>query len=227
MHQLLLVLLSLSCSTVFSVPLQGSGTYLSFCFLSIWLCDQLRWLSSHFTRFSSFCWLSPCLVVWLRLGDLFVSQNPRGVFVSQSPRQILKRSSDLSSPVVGLHSVGRLTFGWFCWVWLGTGEFLQSQVPSPQAFTPFEGGVYCLVPEAPRKGECHQGRRYFWPCRTRVGFGPVTGPSLKTALCHIRALVGRMINNQILNCGYTICSYGQISIFCTIPSGSPCLLIHV
>ena len=39
-------------------------------------------------------------------------------------------------------------------------------------------------------------RRYFWPYQTRVGFGPATGPTLKTALCHIRALVGRMINNQ-------------------------------
>ena len=61
---------------------------------------------------------------------------------------------------------------------------------SPQAFTPFGGGCYCLAPEAPQKGECRQGRKYFWPCRTRVGFGPATGHTLKTALCHIRALVG-------------------------------------
>ena len=27
-----------------------------------------------------------------------------------------------------------------------------------------------------------------------LGFGPVTGPTLKTALCHIRMLVGRRIN---------------------------------
>ena len=27
---------------------------------------------------------------------------------------------------------------------------------------------------------------------------------------------------KILGCAYTICSYGQISISCTIPSGSPC-----
>ena len=44
--------------------------------------------------------------------------------------------------------------------------------------------------------ECQRGRRYFWPCRARAGFGPATGPTLKTALCHIRALVRRMINNQ-------------------------------
>ena len=29
-----------------------------------------------------------------------------------------------------------------------------------------------------------------------MGFGPATGPTLKTALCHIRALVGSMIKNQ-------------------------------
>ena len=30
-----------------------------------------------------------------------------------------------------------------------------------------------------------------------MGFGPATGPTLKNALCHIRALVGRMINNGV------------------------------
>ena len=58
----------------------------------------------------------------------------------------------------------------------------------PRLIPPSGGWVYCL---APQKGECRRGRRYFWPCRTRVGFGPATGPNLKTALCHIRALVGR------------------------------------
>ena len=74
---------------------------------------------------------------------------------------------------------------------LGTGEFLR-----PQGATPPGYWVYCLAPEAPQKGECRRGRRYFWPCRTRVGFGPATEPTLKTALRHIRALVGHMINNQ-------------------------------
>ena len=27
-----------------------------------------------------------------------------------------------------------------------------------------------------------------------MGYGPATGPTLKTALCHIRTLVGRRIN---------------------------------
>ena len=32
-----------------------------------------------------------------------------------------------------------------------------------------------------------------------MGFGPATGLTLKTALCHIRALVGRMMNTEV--CG--------------------------
>ena len=105
------------------------------------------------------------------------------------------RSSDLSSPVVGLHLVGRLTSGRFCWVCLITGEFLQPQGAIPPDFYLLRGG-YCMAPEAPQKRECRQGQRYFWPCWMCVGFGLATGPTLKTALCHIRALVGRMINNQ-------------------------------
>ena len=97
----------------------------------------------------------------------------------------------LSSPVVGLHSVGSLTSGRFYRVCLGTWDFLRPQGAIPPGLYPLSGWGYCLAPEAPQKGECQRGRRYFWPCRTRVGFGPATGPTLKTALCHIRALVGR------------------------------------
>ena len=101
----------------------------------------------------------------------------------------------LSSPVVRLHSVGRLTSGRFCRVCLGTGEFLRPQGGHPPGFYPLRG-VYCLAPEVPQMGECRRGRRYFWPCWTRVGFGSATGPILKTALCHIRALVGRIDKYQ-------------------------------
>ena len=31
-----------------------------------------------------------------------------------------------------------------------------------------------------------------------LGFGPATGPTLKTALCHIRTLVGRRINTALV-----------------------------
>ena len=99
-----------------------------------------------------------------------------------------------SSPVVGLHSVGRRTSRRFCRVRLGTKEFLRPQGAISQAFTPFGGGVIAWRLRRLQKGECRQGWRYFWSRRTRVGFGSTTGPTLKTALCHIRALVGRMIN---------------------------------
>ena len=83
----------------------------------------------------------------------------------------------LSSPVLGLHSVGRLTSVRFCRVCLGTGDFLRPQGAIPQAFTPL--GLHLLLGA--------------WGAPKR---GMPTGPTLKTALCHIRALVGRMINNQ-------------------------------
>ena len=38
---------------------------------------------------SVFCWLSLGLIVWPRLCDLFVSQNPREVCTSHFPRRIL------------------------------------------------------------------------------------------------------------------------------------------
>ena len=102
-----------------------------------------------------------------------------------------------SSPVVGLHSVGRFISGRFCRMCLGTGEFLRPQGAIPPGLYPLRGcWVYCLAPEAPQKGECRRGRKYFWPCRTRVCFGPATGPTLKTALCHIRVLVGRIDKYQ-------------------------------
>ena len=89
-----------------------------------------------------------------------------------------------------------------CWVAFGRPFYLWTVLPDvprhwrvppasgghPPRLIPISGGGYCLEPQ---KGECRRGRRYFWPCRTRVGFGPATGPTLKTALCHIRALVGR------------------------------------
>ena len=75
----------------------------------------------------------------------------------------------LSSPVLGLHSVGRLTSGRFCQVCLGTGDFLRPQGAIPPGLYPLQRGwVYC-----------RGGRRYFWHCRMPVGFGPATGPTLK------------------------------------------------
>ena len=64
-----------------------------------------------------------------------------------------QRSSDLSSPVVGLHSVGRLTSGRFCWVCLGTGEFLRPQGAIPPGLNPLRGvGFIAWRLRRPKKG---------------------------------------------------------------------------
>ena len=42
------------------------------------------------------------------------------------------------------------------------------------------------------------GSEAFLELPIALGSGPATGPTLKTALCHIRTLVGRRINNGSL-----------------------------
>ena len=78
------------CQSIFNLAVPNYFTQgLSFRFLWVLPCDQLGWQSLLFSRFSLFCWLSLGLVVWLRYGDLFVSQNCREVSVSHFPGQIL------------------------------------------------------------------------------------------------------------------------------------------
>ena len=55
---------------------------------------------------------------------------------------------DLFSPVVGLHSVGRLTSGRFCRVCLDTGDFLRPQGAIPPGFYPLRG----VIAWRPKKG---------------------------------------------------------------------------
>ena len=50
---------------------------------------QFYSMISRESKFSFFCWSLSGLVVWSRLGDLFVSQNPRGVCASHFPGQML------------------------------------------------------------------------------------------------------------------------------------------
>ena len=72
---------------------------------------------------------------------------------------------------------------------------LWPQGAVPPGFNPLRRGwVYRPTHKAPRKGECRRGPRHFWKLPVALGFGPATGPTLKTALCHIRTLVGRRIN---------------------------------
>ena len=59
---------------------------------------------------------------------------------------------DLSSPVLGLHSVGRLTSGRFCRVCLGTGDFLRPQGAIPPGLYPLCGGFIAWRLRRPKKG---------------------------------------------------------------------------
>ena len=76
---------------------------------------------------------------------------------------------------------------------------LWPQGAFPPGFNPLRRGwVYHPAPEAPRKGECRRGSEAFLELPIALGYGPAIGPTLKTALCHIRTLVGRRINTALL-----------------------------
>ena len=73
----------------FLVLWQGLCTFLSFCFLLFSLYGLPGRQSQLFSRFSFFGWLSLSLVIWPRLDDLFVFQNPREFYAFHSPGWIL------------------------------------------------------------------------------------------------------------------------------------------
>ena len=85
--------------------------------------------------------------------------------------------------------------GWVLAYWLEISSCLRGDPPS---FYSLRG--FGLLPGA--WGTSYKG--YFWLCRTRAGFDPATGPTLKTALCQICTLVGRMINTQMLPVRYRV-----------------------
>ena len=62
----------------------------------------------------------------------------------------------------------------------------------PQALTLF-GGLGFIARRA-LKRRMPTGSEAFLELPVALGFGPTTRPTLKTALCHIRTLVGRSIN---------------------------------
>ena len=88
-HQLQLVYLSHACSTAFSIPYQGQGTYPCFHILSVLFYDQPGQQSRLFFKFSSFYWLSLSLVFWPRLSDPCVCRSPIGVYVCHFLGQVL------------------------------------------------------------------------------------------------------------------------------------------
>ena len=80
------------CYSFFSSP--AKPRYLSLVSLSF-IFTQMSDRTAKFTKqlaffsFLFFSWLSQGMVVWLRLGDPFLSQNPRYFYASHSPGQIL------------------------------------------------------------------------------------------------------------------------------------------
>ena len=94
---------------------------------------------------------------------------------------------------------GALSTGWIHHLWL--------QGTVPPGFNPLRG-----MPT---------GSEAFLELPIALGFGLATGPTLKTALCHIRTLVGRRINTarslwrRFVSCG------GALSIGCGCVPHSP------
>ena len=103
---------------------------------------------------------------------------------------------------------------------------LWPQGAFPPGFNPLRRGwVYRPAPEAPRKGECRRGSEAFLELPIALGSGPATGPTLNTALCHIRTLVGRRINTartllaSVLLCPVVGRSRPAVVACCTVRSG--------
>ena len=92
-HHLQLISPLPSCSILagfFLVLSKSLATYLSFHFLLFYFVVPRNGKMSTIRQVSLFfIWLSLGLVVWPRLGDLFVSQNPREFCTSHSPGWIL------------------------------------------------------------------------------------------------------------------------------------------
>ena len=86
--QLQLVSLSLLCSIYFQFSDNVYCIYYPFRFLSVLLLDQPKWQDLLFGSFFHFCLLSLGLVVWPRLDDLFVFQNPKKCCVSHLFRRV-------------------------------------------------------------------------------------------------------------------------------------------
>ena len=105
--------------------------------------------------------------------------NSDGLVVQSSGHTLVSRAC------LG-HGSGRVLAYWL-------EIFFDLRGPHP-GFYPLTGDwVYCLAPEV----TLIRGMpRYFCPCRTRVGFGPATRPTLKTVFCQICTFVGRMINTH-------------------------------
>ena len=119
---------------------------------------------------------------------------PRGATEVEFPFFHMKKASGgenwevpadfFSSPVVGLHSVGRFISGRFCRVCLGTGEFLRPQGAIPPGLYPLRGGLGLLprAPEAPPKRGMPTGPKVFLALPDACGLRPGDRAHLKNGL---------------------------------------------
>ena len=88
-----------------------------------------------------------------------------------------------------------------CAVPVGCASSLEIPLASaggvPQTLTLF-GGVRFIawLMRFPSLGECRRGPRHFWDCRTRLGYGPSTGPTKKRPCATLVRLVGRIANTR-------------------------------
>ena len=87
----------------------------------------------------------------------------------------------LSSPVLGLYSVGRLTSGRFCRVCLGTGDFLRPQGAIPPGFYPLRGGVIAWRLRRLKKGNA-DGAEGIFSLPDACGLRPCDRAHLKNGL---------------------------------------------
>ena len=99
------------------------------------------------------------------------------------------------SPVVGSH------FGQTCLsvarIWPGVPRhwlFPSASGAISPCFTPFGGWVYCPAPEAPLIRGMPMGPQVFLAIPGACELLPCDRTHLKKTLCHIRPVVGRMIN---------------------------------
>ena len=86
------------------------GTYLSFHFYFILLCGLSGRQNPLFIRFFIFCWLSLGLVVWSRLGDLFVAQRTLNVSFSRTDSGLCTYYLWVRPSLTFLHTSQWITF---------------------------------------------------------------------------------------------------------------------
>ena len=118
-------------------------------------------------------------------------------------------------------------------IWPSVSRYLEISFglrgPSPRLLPASGGWVNRPAPEASLIRGMPTGPLVFWKCRTRVGYGPALGPTIKKALCHTCSLGGVVIKyrrslsvlSELYETSYLF--YVTLSFLCNII----CFLISV